>query len=836
MPETSIAVSSAAWLAYLTSVEKQLRAASESSTLQQVKDWPPLEGIDVLCAVGLGELVAAHFLSKVEFLLRDVHINCFWAYFENGLANLPTSDLEATLLQALQELCSVVEAHCRMIATLTGQLLAGSAGSAQPLASVVVTLQNSYLRTVGALFLTTAKCSLSDLLLHYYAGKLAEFGKGLKRSRGGARSKNDENVDGAGSDDELATAASFEADSDDEAELMDCMEEGASLIEVFGEAWGQRLQYIANALRILGVEAVSEEAFAAVVCTHVQYHLTRRTQRIFDRHVLPAARAYVSAVPLEFLRLVLPSGEAGEQSLAQWRLRLDYYVYETVGQLRIGEMFDIVVDYPESLPAVGDIRDCLRNTNLHQQFITRFRAATQARLLHAGAATSDIIQQYVSTIKTLREVDPTGVLLEAVGEPIKEYLRGRRDTIRCIVTMLTDDTAGGEMVAGESLFDELGRNANDADAGDSDGEGEGDASAWEAALRWEPDPVDADPARSARSRRMHDIISMLVAIYGSKELFIAEYRLMLADKLLAKTDYDCDREIRTLELLKLRFGDTNLHNCEVMIKDMADSKRIHGNIRELPTNSLISPMSRGRRREPSIEPLTPIILSGLFWPPFQQDAISIPAQVQIMLDTYAAKYHSLKAPRKLVWKPHLGTVKLAITIGDRTTDFTVSPLQAVLIMAFQTVSSWRGSELAKEVGLPPSTLRRRIVFWVNQGVLSESRAPSGEYLYARMEQMAETGPGAGGAGAADTVMDDELTTSVATAEDQLQQEMAVYESFVMGMLTNFERLPLERIHNMLKMFVVDPPYDKTAEQLASFLSKLVAEEKLLMEAGSYKKR
>ena len=40
-------------------------------------------------------------------------------------------------------------------------------------------------------------------------------------------------------------------------------------------------------------------------------------------------------------------------------------------------------------------------------------------------------------------------------------------------------------------------------------------------------------------------------------------RVMLADKLLSKTDYNCDREIRTLELLKLRFGDANLHNCEV---------------------------------------------------------------------------------------------------------------------------------------------------------------------------------------------------------------------------------------------------------------------------------
>lgn len=40
-------------------------------------------------------------------------------------------------------------------------------------------------------------------------------------------------------------------------------------------------------------------------------------------------------------------------------------------------------------------------------------------------------------------------------------------------------------------------------------------------------------------------------------------RRMLGDKLLTKRGYECDSEIRTLELLKLRFGDANLHPCEV---------------------------------------------------------------------------------------------------------------------------------------------------------------------------------------------------------------------------------------------------------------------------------
>ena len=73
---------------------------------------------------------------------------------------------------------------------------------------------------------------------------------------------------------------------------------------------------------------------------------------------------------------------------------------------------------------------------------------------------------------------------------------------------------------------------------------------------------------------------MLVNIYGSKELFVNEYRTLLADRILSQFNYDTEKEIRYLELLKLRFGETQLHYCEVMLKDVADSKRINQHIVE----------------------------------------------------------------------------------------------------------------------------------------------------------------------------------------------------------------------------------------------------------------
>lgn len=43
---------------------------------------------------------------------------------------------------------------------------------------------------------------------------------------------------------------------------------------------------------------------------------------------------------------------------------------------------------------------------------------------------------------------------------------------------------------------------------------------------------------------------------------------MLGNKLMKKANFDTDFETRTLELLKLRFVESELHHCDVMLKDM----------------------------------------------------------------------------------------------------------------------------------------------------------------------------------------------------------------------------------------------------------------------------
>ena len=47
----------------------------------------------------------------------------------------------------------------------------------------------------------------------------------------------------------------------------------------------------------------------------------------------------------------------------------------------------------------------------------------EQRLLHPGANTADIITQYISSIRSLKILDSSGVILEWVCDPVRRYLK-----------------------------------------------------------------------------------------------------------------------------------------------------------------------------------------------------------------------------------------------------------------------------------------------------------------------------------------------------------------------------------------------------------------------------
>ncbi|XP_070531907.1 anaphase-promoting complex subunit 2-like [Ptychodera flava] len=565
------------------------------------------------------------------------------------------------------------------------------------------------------------------------------------------------------------------------------------------------------------LERVSAVAVTSIIHSKIEHHIQHTCKGEFESSCLQSLEKWLHSKVVGWLNLVF-RGESNdrtlsagtEASLVQWKDRLQYFLYQTYANLRIEELFNVIVEYPDSMPALEDLKCCLEKTDQRQQLVMSLKTALETRLLHPGANTADILTQYISSIRALRVLDPAGVILELVCEPVRKYLRTRDDTVRCIVSSLTDDSSSDladELSKGEPLL--MDENYySDEESGDPE--------------TWQPDPIDADPAKTSKSRRSSDIISMLVNIYGSRELFVNEYRTLLADRILSSFNYDTAREIRYLELLKLRFGESQLHYCEVMLKDVADSKRINTHIRELDDK-------KQKDEKTDCLDLNSMILSAQFWPSFREEKLELPQSIKDAMEKYTKEYETLKGMRTLNWKPHLGLVSLEVELKDRKLSLSVSPIHATIIMHFQEKDTWTIEELSNVMQVPSTALRRKIAYWQSQGVVKE-QAPDTFVLI-------EERPG--GRGNHEVMMidsDEETESAMASAQDQREEELQVFWSYIVGMLTNLESLPLERIYSMLKMFAMQGPsaVECSEEELRHFLDCKVKEQKLIFSGGVYR--
>ncbi|XP_039057844.1 anaphase-promoting complex subunit 2-like [Hibiscus syriacus] len=821
--------------------------------------------VQTLCKNGLRSLALDYFLRSLEEAFEKNGASRFWLHFENyskieeDLDKIDEDEIQTVLCNALEEICLEKEnkEKCLLMLVHALQSYVDNSSDEKPNFDVGKDyLFSKYQLIVSSMLMANLPRHFPKVLHFYFKGRLDE----LNTIMDGELNEENEQRDRDEMDlDEKIKYRTGEMDID-KCYSHDKFPENNKLVKNIGK--------VVRDLRNLGFTSMTEDAYASAIFMLLKAKVHDLAGDDYRSSVLDSIKGWIQVVPLQFLNALLAylgdstgfaqhspgsksplasqlsscyfGANTPSEGLIRWKLRLEYFAYETLQDLRIAKLFEIIVDYPESSPAIEDLKQCLEYTGQHSKLVESFISALRYRLLTAGASTNDILHQYVSTIKALRTIDPAGVFLEAVGEPIRDYLRGRKDTIKCIVTMLTDGTSGnpnGSGNSGDSLLEELNRDEeNQENVVIDDDFNTDDKQAWIDAQRWEPDPVEADPLKGSRNRRKIDILGMIVGIIGSKDQLVNEYRVMLAEKLLNKSDYDIDSEIRTVELLKIHFGESSMQKCEIMLNDLIDSKRTNTNIKAtINKTSQIDPHSS--EAGISLDNLDATIISSNFWPPIQEEALIIPDSVDQLLSDYARRFHEIKTPRKLLWKKNLGTVKLELQFEDKTMQFTVAPVHAAIIMQFQDQTSWTSKNLAAATGIPVDVLNRRISFWLSKGVLTESVGtdPS-NHVFTLVKGMIDASKNSGNTGNCEELLagDEEAERSVASVEDQLRKEMTVFEKFILGMLTNFGSMALDRIHNTLKMFcVADPPYDKSLQQLQSFLSGLVSEEKLELRDGMY---
>jgi anaphase-promoting complex subunit 2 len=489
-------------------------------------------------------------------------------------------------------------------------------------------------------------------------------------------------------------------------------------------------------------------------------------------------------------------------------------VFTSLCDCRIQMIFDIIVDYPESLPAVRDLHRCLEKCpSMYRQLQSALETAIAIRLLQPGAKTIDIVNTYVSAVRVVSALDSSRTMLRSLSDRVGGYLKQRPDAIRSIVLGMVEEDG--------DLYPDLLRYPQSGTSAVHTGNEVADSPSWE------PLPVEAGvlaPAAAAASLNASfsavddtpavDVIALLIQMLGNKENLMNEYRSVLATKLLSKGDFDVDFEIRVHELLKLRFGEKSLHACDVMLKDVADSKRL---------SSALLAKSK----------VSGLIVSHTFWSSIVDEASFEPHEaVAEMLLVGQEFYKQQKAPRKLLFKKSLGVVTLDVQLvsGDIVPVSTNPVAASVLLYVAEDASStglaWRS--LASVTKLSEEVLQKKCAPLFVQRVLVPSSDNTAVRLAVSVSEMEDEDATMGQSQA---MAEDDSDNAASQAT---QAENAIFESFVSNMLENLGPMPLDRIHNMLKMYCMDPPYDRTVDQLQVLLSRMIHADAIDKEGANYR--
>jgi anaphase-promoting complex subunit 2 len=204
-----------------------------------------------------------------------------------------------------------------------------------------------------------------------------------------------------------------------------------------------------------------------------------------------------------------------------------------------------------------------------------------------------------------------------------------------------------------------------------------------------------------------------------QEVFAEELRTILQDRLLQTDAEHFLQEERLVMMFKLRFSDLSIVQCEIMLKDMQDSRKIHKEV------------------SIRIRDLQAKILSRSIWPDPEDQDFNVPTSMQDQTNRFSEYYGRIKPARKLKWQLSRGRVDIELNFEDRTFREEVTAAQAAVINEFadndhsdtmqQDRSTRTCAQLQSSLGMDDTVLRSCLSFWVSKRILLEHAPPFSSY-------------------------------------------------------------------------------------------------------------
>ena len=419
--------------------------------------------LDLLCERQMHGLLLAWLIEGVRERLANHAVPSFWRHYREAPgppAGARSSAAvqrrcQAAFFAAVHELGAYVSAQLAIVGLLEGRgwhaassaASAAAGGAACPPASPA-TLCDEVLTLLQALVLAQAPApeAFANWLTacwHRSAGTLARGGESASGGGGGEEGGEggEEGEEGEGDDDDWLGDGGDEGDEamgvvvgaheamgveSPQCSAVSVQSSAVSMAVVDAPSADTALRACCEQLHRLRWLPLVEPTLSAMLHQRLHAALLRTCAKRFDTPCLQRVLSRVHTGVARWLRAVLMPSAADDEpasaEMTQWLARLQFFLRQSLGSLRICELFDLIVDYPDSMPAILDLKECLIHTHQHADAVAVLAEAIELRLLMPGADTANIIEVYVSAIKALRQLDPSGVTLEAVSERVRTWM------------------------------------------------------------------------------------------------------------------------------------------------------------------------------------------------------------------------------------------------------------------------------------------------------------------------------------------------------------------------------------------------------------------------------
>jgi hypothetical protein len=111
-------------------------------------------------------------------------------------------------------------------------------------------------------------------------------------------------------------------------------------------------QCICSRIYSMGLEEYSEEILYGLILDEVTNRIAECAGN-FEEPLLQGLTVWFETFVLSWLKIIIPFDE---DKITEWKERLLKYLIDSFCELRIGELFDVIVDFPESKPCILDLK------------------------------------------------------------------------------------------------------------------------------------------------------------------------------------------------------------------------------------------------------------------------------------------------------------------------------------------------------------------------------------------------------------------------------------------------------------------------------------------------